>query len=69
MTQWSCHWRKPHRCNVEATHKVIYKGGVTFLCGRHMLEDVESHPEYIDKIFRLSDAEDVTTELLGEAEG
>ncbi len=60
----SCHHRKPDRCEAPATHKVIYHGGVTFLCERHTTEVVEERPEDIKSIFELATGEDVTAEFI-----
>jgi len=62
----SCHQRKPHRCEVPSTHKVIYHGGVTFLCEQHTRKAAEERPEDIKSIFELATGKDVTAEFIQE---
>ncbi len=60
----SCHQREPYRCEMPSTHKVIYRGGVTFLCARHTEEEARKRPEDITKIFELVTGKDVTAEII-----
>jgi len=62
----SCHQRKPYRCETPSTHKVVYWGGVTFLCARHTKDVAKERPEAIRRIFELATGKDVTAEFIQE---